>query len=204
MKFTDELTLVSFDNHPDWDIRPPRWGCGGWVNRALEMPGVVGAHVWGCGNFELAMPSRMFGSRKENLVAHPWEERMTPAARKRYPCMNRQNWKDQFERFAATVSGKNLYVTVDMDCLCEEEARSNWENGLFTAEDVAWAIGRLKQSAKLIGGDVCGAFSPLAASGIFRRFAMWWDHPKVPAISMEEARRTNTASLAKLWPVLAG
>src|SRR6476469_6101914 len=24
-------TVVSFDNHPDWDIRPPRWGCGSWV-----------------------------------------------------------------------------------------------------------------------------------------------------------------------------
>jgi hypothetical protein len=29
------VIVVSFDNHPDWDVRPPRWGCGGWVNRAL-------------------------------------------------------------------------------------------------------------------------------------------------------------------------
>src|SRR5436190_8341051 len=31
------FVLVSFDNHPDWDIRPPHWACGGWVNRALEL-----------------------------------------------------------------------------------------------------------------------------------------------------------------------
>ena len=32
----EPFVLVSFDNHPDWDVRPPRWCCGGWVNRALE------------------------------------------------------------------------------------------------------------------------------------------------------------------------
>ena len=30
-----EVTVISFDNHPDWDVRPPRWGCGAWLNRAL-------------------------------------------------------------------------------------------------------------------------------------------------------------------------
>ena len=22
------VVVVSFDNHPDWDVRPPRWCCG--------------------------------------------------------------------------------------------------------------------------------------------------------------------------------
>ena len=33
-RLTEPFVLVSFDNHPDWDVRPPRWGCGGWINRA--------------------------------------------------------------------------------------------------------------------------------------------------------------------------
>ena len=36
----EPMVLVSFDNHPDWDVRPPKWACGGWVNRALELPNV--------------------------------------------------------------------------------------------------------------------------------------------------------------------
>ena len=36
-RVTQPFVLVSFDNHPDWDIRPPKWACGGWVNRALEL-----------------------------------------------------------------------------------------------------------------------------------------------------------------------
>ena len=53
-------TVVSFDNHPDWDIRPPKWGCGGWVNRALELAQVETVTVWGCGNFELDWPGHLY------------------------------------------------------------------------------------------------------------------------------------------------
>src|SRR5688572_26027559 len=35
-RMREPFTLVSFDNHPDWDIRPPRWGCGTWITRALQ------------------------------------------------------------------------------------------------------------------------------------------------------------------------
>jgi len=35
-RLTQPVVLVSFDNHPDWDIRPPKWACGGWINRTLE------------------------------------------------------------------------------------------------------------------------------------------------------------------------
>ncbi|HEX8914047.1 MAG TPA: hypothetical protein VF796_16990, partial [Humisphaera sp.] len=41
------VTVVSFDNHPDCDVRPPRWACGAWVSRAVEMRGVAKAAVWG-------------------------------------------------------------------------------------------------------------------------------------------------------------
>ena len=37
-QFKEKFLLLSFDNHPDWDIRSPKWSCGAWINRALEMP----------------------------------------------------------------------------------------------------------------------------------------------------------------------
>ncbi len=36
-QFNEPFTILSFDNHPDWDIRPPYWSCGAWINRALEI-----------------------------------------------------------------------------------------------------------------------------------------------------------------------
>ncbi len=37
-QFTEPFTILSFDNHPDWDVRPPWWSAGAWINRALENP----------------------------------------------------------------------------------------------------------------------------------------------------------------------
>src|SRR5438445_12301222 len=103
------VVLVSFDNHPDWDVRPPKWGCGGWVNRALELPHVQKVCVWGCGNFELEWPSRLFASRRAlrsgRLEVHPWRERVKVRTAKRFDAMTRENWRDHFEMFVASLGG---------------------------------------------------------------------------------------------------
>ena len=52
----EPFAILSFDNHPDWDVRPPHWSCGAWVNRALENPLVQQVAVWGCGSFECEFP----------------------------------------------------------------------------------------------------------------------------------------------------
>jgi hypothetical protein len=208
LKAGSELTLISFDNHPDWDIRPPRWACGGWINRALDLPAVRRVHVWGCGNFELAMPARLFANhgalRRGDLIVHPWAERQNESVQRRFSCIRRENWKYSFEQFASGLTGTNVYVTVDMDCLASDQASTNWESGLFTAEDVAWAIRQLRQRANLVAGDVCGAFSPPQYHGIFRRLAGWWDHPKLQQPPLEEARALNSAAIQVIWPALIG
>src|SRR5207302_2541260 len=163
-RIREPFTLVSFDNHPDWDVRPPRWACGGWINRALELPALRRAVVWGCGNFEFDWPHRMFANhaaqREGRLRVWPWEERLRPKARARRPGMTRENWRDKFDAFAAALAGERVYVTIDLDCLRAGESVTNWEQGLFSAEDIAHALGRLRaRVGELAGGDVCGAWS---------------------------------------------
>lgn len=200
------LTLVSFDNHPDWDVRPPHWACGGWINRALELPQVRRAVVWGCGNFELAMPSRLFANRQAlrsgRLQIHAWAERQKPAVQRQFDCMTRQNWRDRFETFAASVAGQDVYVTIDIDCLRAEDAVTNWENGMFTAEDVQWALAALHKSARVVAGDLCGAYSPQRYARPFQRFAGRWDHPGIPEPGESAAREVNRRTLRVLWPAL--
>jgi len=151
----EPVDVISFDNHPDWDIRPPTWSCGGWVNRALEMANVRRVCVWGCGNFELALPARLFANiralRAGRLEVHAWAERQSPAVRRRFDCMTREDWRERFDRFASSLAGQDVYVTIDLDCLRAQEAVTNWENGLFTAEDVRWALRRLREQARLVG-----------------------------------------------------
>ena len=201
------IVVVSFDNHPDWDIRPPKWGCGGWVNRALELPNVQRVSVWGCGNFECWWPRQIFGNRRAEregkLDVHPWADERPVKDRQRRGAILRRNWRERFETFAGDLRGSDVYVTIDLDCLRAEEAVTNWESGRFTIVDLAWALGKLRESARIVGGDICGAYSPPQYARFKQRLVAGFDHPKLHLPSAEQIRRINSATLEKLWPALA-
>jgi len=207
-KRAEPFTLVSFDNHPDWDTRPPHWACGSWLSRAIELPAMQNATIWGCGNFELEWPHRLFanyrGIREERLAVRAWGERLKPASLSRWPHVCRENWRAEFEGFAECLRGKRIYVTVDIDCLTPEDAATNWENGLFSSDDVAWALRRLNASGQIVAGDLCGAFSVPRFTRCFQQFAAGFDHPKLTPLPAAEATTRNLRTLETIWPALTG
>src|SRR5205807_9254098 len=144
-----------------------------------------------CGNFEMRFPARLFADRKllssGAFDVHPWAQRQPPSVQRRFTCMTRGNWREQFDEFAQRLDRQRVYVTIDMDCLRAEEAVTNWENGLFTADDVGWAVGQLRQRSRVVGGDICGAYSAPAYARWGQRFAATWDHPKLPPVDLQEA-----------------
>ena len=205
-RFADSLTVVSFDNHPDWDVRPPRWCCGGWVNRALELPQVRKVSVWGCGNFECWWPGQVFGNRRAEragtLEVHAWADDRPLAQQQRRGAIFRATWREDFARVVAGLNGGDVYVTVDIDCLRAGEAVTNWENGRFAADDVAWALGKLRSATRVVGGDICGAYSAPRYARWKQRLVATLDHPRLPTPDPAEARAINRAAFEKLWPIL--
>ncbi len=206
-RLREPLTLIAFDNHPDWDMRPPRWACGGWINRALELPQVKRAVVWGCGNFECWWPYQIFGNRKAEragkLVVHPWADDRPAKARRRRGAILQENWRQHFETFARELAGENLYVTIDLDCLAPDLAWTNWENGRFHYEDLVWAVDMLRRHARIPAGDLCGAWSRPSFARVKQRLAWEIDHPRIKLPGVETIRAVNGAALAALWPALA-
>jgi len=203
----EPVVLVSFDNHPDWDIRPPKWGCGGWINRTLELAHVQHIAIWGCGNFECWWPHNIFANRNAEregrLEIHPWADDRPMKDRQRRGAILRENWRESFERFSANLGGANVYVTIDLDCLRAEDVVTNWENGQFTIGDLEWSLGKLREQSRIIGGDICGAYSEPKYARWKQRFASEWDHPQLPLPTAQETRSINFAALERLWPALA-
>ena len=201
------VVLISFDNHPDWDVRPPKWGCGGWVNRALELPQIKHVAVWGCGNFECWWPHQIFGNRSAEragiLEVHPWADDRPAKDQQRRGAILRENWRERFEQFSKSLANENIYITIDLDCLRIEEAVTNWENGRLSVADLQWALRRLRESCRIVGGDICGAYSPPTYARRKQRFAAEFDHPKIRLPDEEKIRATNLGTLEKLWPLLA-
>ncbi len=206
-RVAESVVVVSFDNHPDWDIRPPKWCCGSWVNRALELPHVERVSVWGCGNFECWWPGQLFGNRRAErsgkLEVHPWADERPMKDRQRRGAILRENWREKFAEFARSLAGKNIYVTIDLDCLRAEEAVTNWESGQFTIVDLAWALQTLRHHGRIIAGDICGAFSEPRYARLKQKFASEMDHPKLSRPNEDEIRKINFTALEKLWPLLA-
>ncbi len=205
-RIEEPFVLISFDNHPDWDIRPPRWCCGNWLNRALELKSLQKISVWGCGNFECWWPGQIFGNRAAErrglLEVHPWADDRSAREQSRRGAIRRDNWRAQFEEFVTGVGALPAYVTIDMDCLRPEAAATNWENGRFEASDVVWALQTLRSRVRLVGGDICGAYSEPIYSRWTQRFAANFDHPKLPASDPAEATARNLTALQQLWPAL--
>jgi hypothetical protein len=199
-------TLVSFDNHPDWDVRPPRWACGGWINRALELPQIEKVSVWGCGNFECWWPMRLFGNNlaelKERLEVHPWADGRSVKDQRRRGAILRGNWQEKFSEFVGQLGARRVYVTIDLDCLSSEEAITNWESGRFHLEDLVWALDLLGQNNRIVAGDICGAWSPASYARRKQRFVSEMDHPKLTPRDPLVVRQTNQAALERLLPHL--
>lgn len=206
-RLTDPFVLVSFDNHPDWDIRPPKWACGGWINRALALEQLQHAAIWGCGNFECWWPHNVFANRRAEragrLEVHPWADERPLKDRHRPGAILRENWRSAFEQFATKCAGANVYVTIDLDCLRANEAMTNWESGRFTAGDLEWALTKLRDQSRIVGGDICGAYSEPKYARWKQKFASNWDHPKLDPSGAEQVRSINFPTLERLWPALA-
>ena len=206
-QFTEPFTLLSFDNHPDWDIRPPRWSCGAWINRALENIHLQSANIWGCGSFECNFPGRLLGNRSAalegRLLVHPWAQ---PG--RNYPSwlhpITPETWRSQFIGWLDRLAGQKVYVTIDLDCLAPAAVFTNWEQGRFTLNDLVWALGQVRDQAYIIGGDLCGAWSPPDYESTFQKLAGWFDHPQIPVPDAEEQSVRLKNVFQQLWPALTG
>src|SRR5450432_1031476 len=200
-------TVVSFDNHPDWDIRPPKWSCGAWVNRALELRQVKKVSVWGCGNFECWWPRQILGNRcaerAGRLEVHPWADDRSVKDRERRGAIIRPDWQRRFLAFVKGLGATPVYVTIDLDCLRAEEAVTNWEGGRFTLADLEWALTELRNGTRIVGGDLCGAYSRPIYARRKQRFAAEFDHPNVNPPGLVEIRNINATAFHRLWPLLA-
>jgi hypothetical protein len=203
----EAFAIVSFDNHPDWDVRPPYWSCGAWVNRALENPLVRKVAVWGCGSFECTFPWRLLGNqsgcRSGRLWIAPWQRDGKVYPSWLHPIVS-GDWRANFTDFVESIQHLPVYLTVDLDCLREEESVTNWENGQFAVSDVVWALTLLRQNVRIIGGDLCGAISTTRYGSGFQSLAGRFDHPRPRTVTEDARREINLRALEAIWPALVG
>lgn len=185
------VTLVLFDNHPDWFDLPPRYHCGNWVSTVLRDPRVEQAILIGQDSEDLQghsfwtapFPDLVSG----RLQIFPYENKGTfvplrfpsPGSKVatrtmlgsqlHFQTISSLGVKNLSAQLSKHLAGKNVYIAVDKDVLREQDALTDWEQGQLRLDELLYFIETISASARIVGADVCGERAPRGLDGLAKR-----------------------------------
>lgn len=211
------LSIIHFDNHPDWSNWPPAYHCGSWVNRVLEQSSVAKVVTIGPTAKGPTWPQfkganlALLKSRRFEL--HPW---CFPPSRvlgqvdpgPRHQVTGRSihwrnlvdvNWIAFLDELIGRLPTTNIYITIDKDVLHTEDAVTNWNQGEMRLEHVIDALRTIASLRRIVGVDICGEFSPPRFRHLGKRLLAHLDQPRPPRTpQLEINAQTNARLLAAL------
>jgi hypothetical protein len=165
--------VVVLDNHPDNMRFPFGIHCGSWVRHVTALPWVSHVHVLGI-------------TSRDVTAAHAWENYFTPLRNGKLTnwCIGvdtgwaaRLGLGDRFlsfdsaaallDRFTESIRHDltPIYLTIDKDVLSSAVARTNWDQGCMSEEEMMETITHFR--GRLIGSDITGDVSSY-------RYRTWW------------------------------
>ncbi len=201
----EPVTLIHFDNHPDWVRLAPRWHCGSWVNQALRSERVARIVTIGPCSDDLVWPGLKGGNlpalASGRLRLFPWSHAPSRVLRRiadgaSYRCASgRLIWNRQLiwnnlaemtpEQAACTILSQiataAIWLTIDKDVLPEEEAVSNWDQGRMPLRAVLGLIEAIGRKHRIAGADICGEYAAPQFPGILKRWEVGRDQPRRPS-----------------------
>ncbi len=210
---TQPVTVIHFDNHPDWVKFEGGMHCGSWVNRALAQPLVQKVITLGVCSYDLNRPewrganlSLLSGGR---LELYPYSHAPSKV-RHDYgsnPCFVQQNGALHWQTIAAMgeenfivhllsrIDTPRVYITIDKDVLARADAITNWDQGQMRLPYLLALIEAIAAKHQIIGADVTGDYSPPHYSGSLFTKAMKYgeillDQPK-GRVDLAESEKIN-------------
>ena len=142
-KIEEPYSLIVFDHHTDMQESAffGMLSCGSWIKEVLEEHPyiqevcVVGPPKAAIEQCEPNLASRVVFLTQEELEAGILEK-----------------WHAFLE------NGKELpvYLSIDKDVLCLEDARTNWDQGEMKLEEMEKMIKQVFQRRNVLGADICG------------------------------------------------
>ncbi len=214
-RLTGPFNLLVLDKHPDWMRGIPFLHCGTWLRHALKLPRLN--RVFHCGGeLDFDNAYRWLAPWREiqagRVVVFPAQRRFVRgrwAAVAVNPLLDEEgaplaaSLNDALAPFRDDLSRLPLYISIDKDVLCAEDAAVNWDSGLLRLAEAVTIVERFLRAADghLIGADVLGDWSPIELGHRLNSLCDRLDHPSPqhdPAEAAERNGRANNAILQVL------
>lgn len=199
--FCEDISVISFDHHPDWDILPPRIGCGSWVTRILNKSNVRKVILLGVSSGDISPSLFRIGNydslEDDRVEIYPYQHKPTKVFLKKIPQnlsvnvkrslfydeihwqeLKTKNIAEFFLHVLRRLPTKKAYVTIDKDCLAHPYSLTNWEEGHFELEEILLMLKFIKENTEIVGLDIVGDYSPIKTEGFIRTIVTNIDHPR--------------------------
>lgn len=142
-KIREPFSLLVFDNHTDMQESAffGLLSCGSWVKEVLDSNPylreicIVGPKDASFMECDEADKSRVTAVSKEDIL---------------------ENAGKKLEEFLKKEPALPLYLSIDKDILCQNDARTNWDQGEVTFEELEGWIETACRIRKVFGADICG------------------------------------------------
>ena len=186
--------MLHFDNHPDWVRLAPRWHCGSWVNRVLELPNVQRVVTIGPCSDDLVDPGRKGGNLPAldagRLVLFPWQH--VPSRARRITDGPGHAWReghihwrnlgerqleDAVRLVLDAIPTGTVWITIDKDVLPEHQALTNWDQGRMPLAALTAMLRAVGHHQRILGADICGEYSPPRHANLLKRIESKFDQP---------------------------
>jgi len=179
----EPVTIIHFDNHPDWVHFSGGMHCGSWVNRALTLPQVEKVITIGPCSRDLKWPqwkgANLQAWRDGKIALLPWQ---SPDARFRKHDMGNMAEDTFLESLKALITTRNVYITIDKDVLTHEDAITNWDQGHMPLSRLLATLRFILTHHYAIGIDVTGDYSKPRYEGhvTLKKLEALIDQPRTP------------------------
>jgi hypothetical protein len=207
------VTLVHFDNHPDWVTFANGAHCGSWVGWAARLPQVARVLTVGVCSQDIDRPDRkhadldLVTEGRVELYAYraPGGGGAVAIAGRQWPTIEAMG-EVAFADFLPTrIETPCVYVTIDKDVLRAEDAATNWDQGRTSLGFLELMLSQIAARHRLIGADVVGDWSPAAYGGgllarVLKRGEALMDQPWTrPGAAAQAAGAAGNLALLALF-----
>ena len=196
------ITIIHFDNHPDWVKFENGMHCGSWISGALKHPRVEKIITLGVCSHDLRRPERKGANltllSQGLLELYPYDH--APSRVKRdygrgasfeqkdgalhWKTIRSLGERDFTGHLLSRIETQSVYLTIDKDVLAREDAITNWDQGCMRMPYLLSLVREIGQRHSVIGADVTGDYSTPRYSG-----DLWTRLSKHAEIFIDQPRR---------------
>jgi hypothetical protein len=169
----EAVTVLHFDNHPDWVRFDNGAHCGSWVGWAARKPEVSRVITVGVCSSDIHRPSPRRADL--DLITEGRLEMYAYHAQGGAPSVELcgRSWptieamgESAFATFLpGRIETEAVYITIDKDVLRAAEAATNWDQGRTSLDFLKAMLGPVLEGHRVIGADVVGDWSQAVYGG---------------------------------------